>query len=141
MMSPGRSASWMSSTVWRNTSSPAAWPKLSLIHLKRSRSMNRQPSCMPHSSACRIASSSAPSNPWRLSRPVRWSVIAWVWLRLSACFSAVTSVMTESDRLPSPVAFVSWISTVISSLSVLRKGTVTSRISWSPTAIVLAWLR
>ncbi|MCY1443729.1 hypothetical protein D9M71_601570 [compost metagenome] len=65
-----------------STSSPAAWPWLSLMSLKLSLSRNSSAMCSRYLLALRSVRLSRPSKKARLGKPVKLSWLAW-WARLS----------------------------------------------------------
>ena len=85
------------------SSSPAAWPKLSLISLKLSRSMKRTPAahCFPWQRSS--ASSSRSWKETRLGRPVSgsWKAMCWSWRRASSRASEAFRRSVMSATIPS----------------------------------------
>ena len=87
----------ISSPARTRTVSPCAWPRPSLIDLKRSRSMNTVANVSPLAFAPSMARSSASSAASRLARPVSGSCRAWNRSRFS-CSSTASATATRSAR-------------------------------------------
>ena len=111
--SPARTARRRRAAASTSTSSPASWPRVSLIALKPSRSMNSTPNVVPSRRARPMVSRSAASRPSRLTSPVRASLRARrvsasssAWARSSrrrALARVVTTSMAISEsRRPAP---------------------------------------
>ena len=90
-MSPGRRWARSRGATARSSSSPAWWPRLSLISLKWSRSRKRIPTGEPETVARSSASLSESTKLSRLGRPVSES---WRAARVSRSSAALRSVMS-----------------------------------------------
>ena len=102
---PSRRAPCSRSAIWRSSSSPAAWPRVSFTCLKRSKSRNisakwRAGSARQRATACCSAGSSAA----RLGRPVSASWVALACNCCSWCLRSLMSMCTPTRRWARPVA-------------------------------------
>ena len=96
-VSAGRTARRIRSAAWRSSSSPAAWPRLSLTFLKRSRSMKRTAmrsfERRERSTACARRS----AKRTRLARPVSGSCSVSSVSRSAASFCSLMSWICDDE--------------------------------------------
>ncbi|VTQ30710.1 Uncharacterised protein [Pseudomonas aeruginosa] len=94
-----------------STVSPAAWPRRSLISLKRSLSMNSTANCSRCSLASRSARLRRPSKKARLGRLVRLSW--WAWCASEAFSSCRRACQDSSSSSRALKSSPSWLSSAM----------------------------
>ena len=136
-VSPMRNVLFSRSAIARSIWSPAAWPRLSLMSLKRSMSTNSNPRVESERSSRPRACTSRSSRRVRFGRSVSGSCSAWWASAISAVFCFVMSCAVPRIRTTSPPGPISGLPCERSQRSVPATGMM----RWSTSKALRAPMR